>query len=478
MARAGPPQEVFAQILAGLDLQATEPRVVGVNLVQPEDAPVAVRDFSLQMDMLDFLRPLYPAAHISLHAGELSDGMVPPDVLRFHIRESVRKGHAARIGHGADAMLEDDPYSLMRELASKKVLVEIALTSNDAILGVKGARHPLRTYLQYGVPVALTTDDYGVARSSHTLEWLKAAQEQGLDYLTMKRMISELDRVLIRRRANENKAQAEPRERLPPVRAAGSRDEAVIDSHCHLADEVFAADLDAVIARARAAGLERALTILSAGDEKEAAQAERVAALWPESRFAIGVHPHSAKTFADAPEQAAHVVRQQLTRTPGARAIGEIGLDYHYDFAPADLQQQVFRGQVALARELGLPVVIHTREADDDTVRILREEGRGEVRGVLALMYRAGQLAGVAGLSTSGFYISLSGIVTFPKAARPVARPCATVLLDRLLIETDSPFLAPVPHRGGRNEPAHVGARGRCARRTCAWNLVQKKRGA
>jgi adenosine deaminase len=101
----------------------------------------------------------------------------------------VRKGHAARIGHGADAMLEDDPYSLMRELASKRVLVEIALTSNDAILGVKGARHPLRTYLQYGVPVALTTDDYGVARSSHTLEWLKAAQEQGLDYLTMKRMI-------------------------------------------------------------------------------------------------------------------------------------------------------------------------------------------------------------------------------------------------------------------------------------------------
>ena len=189
VARAGPPQEVFAQILAGLDLQASEPRVVGVNLVQPEDAPVAVRDFRLQMNMLDFLRPLYPDAHISLHAGELSDGMVPPDVLRFHIRESVRKGHAARIGHGAAAMLEDDPASLMRELASRKVLIEIALTSNDMILGVKGARHPLRTYLQYGVPVALSTDDYGVARSSHTLEWLKAVQEQGLDYLTMKRMV-------------------------------------------------------------------------------------------------------------------------------------------------------------------------------------------------------------------------------------------------------------------------------------------------
>jgi adenosine deaminase len=189
VARAGPPQEVFAQILAGLDLQAAEPRVVGVNLVQPEDAPVAVRDFMLHMQMLDFLHPLYPAAHISLHAGELSDGMVPPDVLRFHIRASVEKGHATRIGHGAAAMLENDPAGLMRLLASKKVLVEIALTSNDTILGVKGARHPLRTYLQYGVPVAIATDDYGVARSSHTLEWLKAAQEQGLDYLTMKRMV-------------------------------------------------------------------------------------------------------------------------------------------------------------------------------------------------------------------------------------------------------------------------------------------------
>jgi adenosine deaminase len=98
-------------------------------------------------------------------------------------------GHAERIGHGTSAMLEDDPFGLMRELAAKRVLVEINLTSNDSILGVKGGRHPLRTYLRYGVPVALATDDYGVARSSHTLEWLKAVQEHGLDYLTMKRMI-------------------------------------------------------------------------------------------------------------------------------------------------------------------------------------------------------------------------------------------------------------------------------------------------
>lgn len=187
--RAGPREEVFAQILAGFEIASNEPRVVAFNLVQPEDDPTALRDFSLQMSMIAFLRPFYPNVHITLHAGELADGLVPPDALRFHIRESVRTGRASRIGHGAAAMQEDDPFGLMRELAAKKVLVEIALSSNDMILGVKGARHPLRTYLQYGVPVALVTDDYGVARSSHTLEWLKAVQEHGLDYLTIKRMV-------------------------------------------------------------------------------------------------------------------------------------------------------------------------------------------------------------------------------------------------------------------------------------------------
>ena len=187
--RAGAPEEVFAQILAGFELSSTEPRIVGFNLVQPEDDPVAVRDFSLHMSMIDFLRPMYPRSQITLHAGEITNGLVAPETLRFHIRDSVRRGHAMRIGHGVDVMQEDDPYGLLREMAAKKVLVEIALTSNDLILGVSGARHPLRTYLQYGVPVALVTDDYGVSRSSHTLEWLKAVQEQALDYLTIKRMV-------------------------------------------------------------------------------------------------------------------------------------------------------------------------------------------------------------------------------------------------------------------------------------------------
>jgi TatD DNase family protein len=227
----------------------------------------------------------------------------------------------------------------------------------------------------------------------------------------------------------------------------------LIDSHCHLADDVFAADLDAVVERAGAAGLERALVVLAAGDGKESAQARRVEDLWPDVRFAIGVHPHQAHEFAEAPARAADVVRRQFAETAGARAIGEIGLDYHYDFSPRAVQQRVFRSQVALARELRRPIVIHTREADDDTIAILREEGRGDVTGVLHC-FTGGPALARAGLDL-GFYISLSGIVTFPKAAE-LRETLRAVPLDRALIETDSPFLAPAPHRGKRNEPAYV----------------------
>ncbi len=227
----------------------------------------------------------------------------------------------------------------------------------------------------------------------------------------------------------------------------------MIDSHCHLADEGFAADLDAVIARAREAGVDRALVILAAGDAREAAQARRVDELWPEVRVAIGVHPHHAHQFTDDSERAADAVRDQIAGTTSARAIGEIGLDYHYDFSPRDVQQAVFRSQVELARELRLPVVIHTREADADTLAILREAGGGDVSGVLHCFTGDASLAR-AGLDL-GFYISLAGIITFPKASE-LRDTVRRVPLDRLLAETDSPFLAPVPHRGRRNEPAHV----------------------
>jgi len=227
----------------------------------------------------------------------------------------------------------------------------------------------------------------------------------------------------------------------------------MIDSHCHLADETFAADLDAVVRRAQDAGVERALVILEAGNATEAAQAARLERLWPGVRFSIGVHPHQAHQFAADPERAATVVLEQFAATPSARAVGEIGLDYHYDYSPRDVQHAVFRAQIRAALALDRPVVIHTREADEDTIAILREEGAGSLRGVLHCFTGTAALRD-AGLAF-GFYISLAGILTFPKAAelRETARG---VPLDRLLTETDSPFLAPVPYLGKRNEPAYV----------------------
>jgi TatD DNase family protein len=227
----------------------------------------------------------------------------------------------------------------------------------------------------------------------------------------------------------------------------------LIDSHCHLADEKFEPDLEAVIARAREAGVDRALVVLAAADTGEAARARRVCALWPDVRVAIGVHPHSAHEFAADAAAAAEAVRSQFAATSEARAIGEIGLDYHYDFSPRDVQQAVFRAQIRLARELRRPVVIHTRDADADTIAILRQEGGGDVRGVLHCF--TGDLALARAALDLGFYISFAGILTFPKAGelRGVAKQ---VPRDRLLIETDSPFLAPIPFRGKRNEPAYV----------------------
>jgi adenosine deaminase len=188
VARAAPPEAVFAQILAGFEAASSDPRVVSFNLVQPEDHPIAVRDFSLHMSMIDFLHTLYPRVPIALHADELAPGLVAPEVMRFHVRDSVRRGHARRIGHGTGVMYEDAALDLLREMATKKVLVEVAMSSADQILGVKGHRHPLRTLLAFGVPVALVTDDMGVSRSTHTQEYMKAVEEQGLDYRTLKRL--------------------------------------------------------------------------------------------------------------------------------------------------------------------------------------------------------------------------------------------------------------------------------------------------
>ncbi len=180
---------VYAQMVAAFMLaNEPNPKVVALNLVQPEDGLAAMQNFSTQMRMLDFLHGRYPHAHITLHAGELAPGLVPPAGLSFHIRASVNLGHAERIGHGVDIMHETDADELLRALAQRNVLVEICLTSNDVILGVRGRAHPLKTYLQYGVPVALATDDEGLSRSEMSREFLKAADEQALNYLELKTM--------------------------------------------------------------------------------------------------------------------------------------------------------------------------------------------------------------------------------------------------------------------------------------------------
>lgn len=186
--RGLPRQAVFAQMVLGFELASTDPRVVGVNLVMPEDWYTPIHDFNQHMAMLDYLHGIYPKVHIALHAGEIAPGLVKPDDLTFHIRASVERGHAERIGHGVSVMSEKNPIGLMREMAERNVLVEINLTSNDEILDVSGDDHPLPVYIKYGVPVALSTDDEGVARSDMTHEYLRALESYHFSYREMKRM--------------------------------------------------------------------------------------------------------------------------------------------------------------------------------------------------------------------------------------------------------------------------------------------------
>jgi adenosine deaminase len=186
--RAFPPQQVFAQTLLGFEVASADPDVVGLNFVQPEDAYMSMSEYNRQMHMLDYLHSVYPAVHISLHAGELAPGLVPPDGLAFHIREAIDLGHAERIGHGVDVIHETDSRALLREMADRHVMVEINLTSNDGILGILPPNHPLPLYREAHVPIALSTDDEGVSRINLTHEYVRAATEYGLGYLELKAM--------------------------------------------------------------------------------------------------------------------------------------------------------------------------------------------------------------------------------------------------------------------------------------------------
>ena len=220
----------------------------------------------------------------------------------------------------------------------------------------------------------------------------------------------------------------------------------LIDSHCHLDFPEFAAELPEVIARAHAAGVGRMITISTrvAKYDVYRAIAEAQEAVW----FSVGTHPHQAHEEPDVSVE--HLVA--LASHPRCVAIGEAGLDYHYDKSPRDVAETVFRRHIEAARRTGLPLVIHSRDADDDMARILREEmGKGAFTALLHCFTSGRELA-MTGLEL-GLYVSFSGVLTF-KNSQELRDLVRDVPLDRLLVETDAPFLAPVPHRGKRNEPS------------------------
>jgi TatD DNase family protein len=222
----------------------------------------------------------------------------------------------------------------------------------------------------------------------------------------------------------------------------------LVDSHCHLDDEQFAADRAAAIERAHAAGIERILAIGTGSGPPDLEAGIRLAEQHTFIFATVGVHPHdAAKATPETFDRLA-----ELARHPKVLAMGEIGLDYHYDFSPRDVQRSVFAAQLVLAAKAQKPIVIHTREAWDDTLAIIREHslpyggimhcftgGPGEAEQALQL----------------GFHLSFGGILTFPKADE-VRKSAALTPENRLLVETDAPYLAPVPHRGKRNEPSFI----------------------
>jgi len=187
--RTRSPEEVFAQLVFAVELARADPRIVGLNLISPEDDRVALRDYSEHMRMLRFLSENSPEpVNVSLHAGELTLGLVPPRDLRFHVREAVEVAGARRIGHGVDIAYEDGALELLDEMRERGVLVEVCLTSNDLILDVRGNAHPLPLYLEAGVPVTLATDDEGISRIDLTHEYLRAALSYDLGYYDLKAM--------------------------------------------------------------------------------------------------------------------------------------------------------------------------------------------------------------------------------------------------------------------------------------------------
>jgi TatD DNase family protein len=223
----------------------------------------------------------------------------------------------------------------------------------------------------------------------------------------------------------------------------------LFDSHAHVDGPEFDGDRAEVLARARAAGVTRLVVIGAVGDVSSAERAVALAESDPDIWATIATHPHDVAQMTDAWWE----VHERLARHPRVVAIGETGLDYYYDHSPRQPQQEAFRRFVALARAVGKPVVCHIRDAHDDARAILAETGAAEVGGIIHCF--TGTPEDAAAYVAMGFHVSFSGIVTY-KTAQPIRDAVRRVPLDRILLETDCPYLAPIPMRGKRNEPAYV----------------------
>lgn len=186
--REAQPEQLFGRIALGFALAEAEPRIVGINILNPEDGPLALRDYSLHMRLFAFFKQRFPNVKLTMHSGELALGLVPPRDLRFHIREAVEIAGARRIGHGVDIAYEDGAAELLKRMADERIAVEINLTSNEVILGVKGSEHPLRMYLAARVPVVLSTDSAGTLRHDLAYEYMRAFSEHGLKYSELRQI--------------------------------------------------------------------------------------------------------------------------------------------------------------------------------------------------------------------------------------------------------------------------------------------------
>jgi TatD DNase family protein len=222
----------------------------------------------------------------------------------------------------------------------------------------------------------------------------------------------------------------------------------LIDSHAHIDDQKFNEDREAVLENARAAGIE--IIINPGADEASSYRAVEMSERYPMVYATVGIHPHDAKDYQPQKHDA---LLKEWAQKEKVVAIGEIGLDYHYDYSPRDVQQDVFIRQLIIAKEVKLPIVIHNRESMEDMVRILKEYFTPEYGGIMHSYSGSVEMAKV--FLEMGFYLSISGPLTFSNA-RKLPEVVAMMPLDRLLVETDSPYLTPTPHRGKRNEPAYV----------------------